>query len=145
MKTFTAYVEWDPDTQLYVGVVPGVPAAHTQGATLDELQQNLKEVLALCLEEYQGSLEDLPRFVGIRQIEVPARAGFPSWILRLWRKCFYDWGFSRSDIEENTSFTGIPMAGPPRYPIILDETSPAPCFGRSSERLSRPPRHFKTR
>ncbi len=71
MKTFTAYIEWDPETQLYVGIIPGVPGAHSQGATLDELQRNLKEVLALCLEEYQGSIEDLPQFVGIQQIEAP--------------------------------------------------------------------------
>jgi predicted RNase H-like HicB family nuclease len=70
MKTFSAYVEWDPDTKLYVGIVPGIPGAHTQGASLDELQSNLKEVLELCLQEYQGSLEDLPRFVGLQQVEV---------------------------------------------------------------------------
>ncbi len=51
MKTFTAYVEWDPKTELYVGIVPGIPGAHTQGASLDELQENLKEVLELCLED----------------------------------------------------------------------------------------------
>ncbi len=70
MRTFSAYVEWDPSTRLYVGVVPGIPGAHTQGATLDELQQNLKEVLELCLEEYKGSSDDLPRFVGLQQVEV---------------------------------------------------------------------------
>ncbi|MCD6505535.1 hypothetical protein J7M22_02805 [Candidatus Poribacteria bacterium] len=32
--------------------------------------QNLKEVLELCLEEYSGAVEDLPRFVGLQQIEV---------------------------------------------------------------------------
>jgi predicted RNase H-like HicB family nuclease len=70
MKTFTAYVEHDPEMGLYVGIVPGVPGAHTQGSTLDELQANLKEVLTLCLEEFQGSADDLPRFVGLQQIEV---------------------------------------------------------------------------
>lgn len=70
MRTFSAYVEWDPDTKLYVGVIPGVPGAHTQGASLDELQGNLKEVLELCLEEYEGSLDDLPHFVGLQQVEV---------------------------------------------------------------------------
>ena len=70
MKTFTAYVELDPETGLYVGIVPGIPGAHTQGATLDELQQNLKEVLELCLEEYSGPSEDLPNFVGLQQIEI---------------------------------------------------------------------------
>ena len=70
MKTFTAYIEWDPETNLYVGIVPGVPGAHTQAPTLDELQQNLKEVLELCLEEFKGELETLPRFAGLQQIEV---------------------------------------------------------------------------
>ena len=59
-----------PALRLYVGVVPGIPGAHTQGATLDELQQNLKEVLELCLEEYEGSVDELPRFVGLQQVEV---------------------------------------------------------------------------
>ena len=70
MRSFVAYIEWDPETKLYVGIVPGVPGAHTQGASLDELRQNLKEVLELCLEEYSGAVEDLPRFVGLQQIEV---------------------------------------------------------------------------
>lgn len=70
MKTFTAYLEWDPETNLYVGFVPGIPGAHTQGRSLDELQKNLKEVLGLCLEEYRDAGENLPRFVGLQQIEV---------------------------------------------------------------------------
>jgi predicted RNase H-like HicB family nuclease len=70
MRTFTAYVEFDPETNLYVAIVPGIPGAHTQAPTLDELQQNLKEVLELCLEENQLSDEDLPRFVGLQQVEV---------------------------------------------------------------------------
>jgi len=41
--TLTAYVEFDPETNLYIGLIPGIPGAHTQGATLDELQQNLRE------------------------------------------------------------------------------------------------------
>jgi predicted RNase H-like HicB family nuclease len=72
MKTFTAYVELDPETGLYIGIVPGIPGAHTQASTLDELQTNLKEVLELCLEEYEGPSENLPRFVGLQQIEVAA-------------------------------------------------------------------------
>ncbi|MBI2841849.1 MAG: type II toxin-antitoxin system HicB family antitoxin [Armatimonadetes bacterium] len=72
MRIFTAYIEWDPETRLYVGIVPGIPGAHTQAATLDELQINLKEVLELCLEEYEGPVDDLPKFVGLQQIEVAA-------------------------------------------------------------------------
>ena len=71
MRSFTAYIEWDPDSRLYVGTVPGVPGAHTQGASLDELRTNLQEVLELCLEECRGSLDSLPQFVGVQQFEVP--------------------------------------------------------------------------
>jgi len=72
VKTFTAYIEWDPETKLYVGTIPGVPGAHTQGASLDELHNNLKEVLELCLEEARGTSEmaDFPQFCGLQQIEV---------------------------------------------------------------------------
>ena len=70
MRTFSAYVEWDPETKLYVGIVPGIPGAYTQAATLDELQGNLKEVLELCLAEHKGDLDELPQFVGLQQIEV---------------------------------------------------------------------------
>jgi predicted RNase H-like HicB family nuclease len=69
MRRITAYVEKDPDTGMYVGIVPGIPGGHTQGETLDELQRNLKEVLELCLEE-SGSESEIPDFVGIQQIEV---------------------------------------------------------------------------
>ena len=53
MPTLTAYIEKDPETGLYVAVVPGIPGAHTQAETLDELQENPKEVLELCLEEME--------------------------------------------------------------------------------------------
>ena len=70
MRTFSADVEFDPETKHYMGLVPGIPGAHTQGATLDELHRNLQEVLELCLEEFAGSLDELPQFVGLQQIEV---------------------------------------------------------------------------
>ncbi|MFH1777030.1 MAG: type II toxin-antitoxin system HicB family antitoxin [Candidatus Omnitrophota bacterium] len=36
---------------MYVGIVHGIPGAHTQAENLDKLQKNLKEVIELCLEE----------------------------------------------------------------------------------------------
>ena len=71
MNRITAYIERDPETNLYVGFVPGVPGAHTQAESLDELQANLKEVLELCLEEMEPEAKNhLPEFAGIQQIEV---------------------------------------------------------------------------
>lgn len=73
-RTFTAYVEYDPETKLYVGTVPSLPGAHSQAATLDELQSNLQEVVALCLEERAAAGEAVVEdaFVGIQQIAVNA-------------------------------------------------------------------------
>ncbi|MEL6461605.1 MAG: type II toxin-antitoxin system HicB family antitoxin [Cyanobacteria bacterium J06621_15] len=51
MKTFTAIVERDSETSLYVVYVPGFPGAHSQGETLDELQENLREVIEMLLED----------------------------------------------------------------------------------------------
>lgn len=47
MRDFTAVIERDPETGLYVGYVPGLPGAHTQAKTLEELDANLREVLEL--------------------------------------------------------------------------------------------------
>jgi predicted RNase H-like HicB family nuclease len=55
----------------YVAIVPGLPGAHTQADTLDELQVKLKEVVELCLEEMDPEeRSSLPEFVGVQQIEV---------------------------------------------------------------------------
>jgi len=68
MRTFTAVVEKCPDTGLYVGHVPGFPGAHTQAETLDELQDNLREVIDMLLEDGDPVLE--AEFVGIQTIAV---------------------------------------------------------------------------
>jgi predicted RNase H-like HicB family nuclease len=70
--TYTAYVEYDPEMKLYVGMIPTLPGAHSQAATLDELQCNLQEVVELCLEESssRGEAPAIDTFVGIQQIAV---------------------------------------------------------------------------
>ena len=68
MRTFTAIVERDPETNLFVGYIPGFPGAHSQGATLDELHGNLKEVLGMLLEDGEPHLE--AEFVGTQAIQV---------------------------------------------------------------------------
>jgi len=66
MKTFTAIIERDAQTKLYVGYVPGFPGAHSQGETLDELQQNLQEVIEMLLEDTEPEFET--EFIGTQQI-----------------------------------------------------------------------------
>ncbi len=66
MRTFTAVVERDADTGLFMGYVPGFAGAHSQGETLDELNKNLKEVVRMLLEDGEPKLE--AEFVGIQTI-----------------------------------------------------------------------------
>lgn len=68
MKTFTAIIEKCSDTGLYVGYVPGFPGAHSQGKTLDELNQNLQEVVSLLLNDGEPNFET--QFVGTQQVAV---------------------------------------------------------------------------
>ena len=67
-KTFTAVIEKDLDTNLYVGFIPGFPGAHSQGETLDELQENLREVVEMLLED--PDLVISTEFVGTQQIVI---------------------------------------------------------------------------
>ncbi len=68
MRTFTAVVEKCTDTGLYVGYVPGLPGAHTQADTLDELNDNLREVLEMLLEDGDPKIE--AEFIGIQTVRV---------------------------------------------------------------------------
>jgi predicted RNase H-like HicB family nuclease len=68
MRSFTAVVERCPETQLYVGYIPGFPGAHSQGGTLDELHSNLQEVISLLLEDGDPKLE--AEFVGTQTVVV---------------------------------------------------------------------------
>jgi predicted RNase H-like HicB family nuclease len=51
MRYFTAVIEKCSDTGLYVGYVPGFAGAHSQADTLEELNNNLREVIEMLLED----------------------------------------------------------------------------------------------
>lgn len=68
MSSYTAVIERCSDTGLYVGYVPGFPGAHSQGETLDELHRNLREVIAMLLEDGQPQME--AEFVGTQTVQV---------------------------------------------------------------------------
>jgi predicted RNase H-like HicB family nuclease len=68
---FSAQIELDRETGVYVAYVPALPGAHTQAKSLDQLQINLKEVIELCVEELSADEKAaLPEFVGFQQIAV---------------------------------------------------------------------------
>ena len=70
MRTYTAVIERDSETGVFVGYVPGFPGAHSQGDSLDELHASLREVIAMLLEDGDPPLE--AEFVGTQTILVPS-------------------------------------------------------------------------
>jgi len=66
MRQYTAVVEHCPDTNLYVGYITVFRGAHSQGKTLDELSHNLREVVAMLLEDGEPELE--AEFVGTQNV-----------------------------------------------------------------------------
>jgi predicted RNase H-like HicB family nuclease len=65
-RKFTAVIELDPETGLYVGYVPGFPGAHTQASSLEESNSNLQEVIEMLLEDGDPQLD--AEFVGTQSV-----------------------------------------------------------------------------
>lgn len=68
VRSFQAVIERDAATGLYVGHVPGFPGAHSQGTSVEELKEHLREVIALLLEDGEPDLES--ELIGIHTVAV---------------------------------------------------------------------------
>jgi predicted RNase H-like HicB family nuclease len=68
MRSWNIVIERDAQTGLYVGYVPGLPGAHSQGETVDELKKNLAEVISMLLEDGEPALES--EYVGTQTVQV---------------------------------------------------------------------------
>jgi predicted RNase H-like HicB family nuclease len=66
-KEFYVLIEKDEDG-IFIGEVLQLHGCYTQGKTLDELMNNIREVIELCLEEEQPAV--LPEFIGVQKITV---------------------------------------------------------------------------
>ena len=66
MHTHAAIIERCSDTGLYVGYVPCLPGAHSQGGTLEELNGNLKDVFAMIREDGDPALAG--EFIGTQVV-----------------------------------------------------------------------------
>ena len=65
-REFYVVIEKDEDG-FFVGEVPQLKACYAQGKTIDELMANMRDVVALALEE--GSVEPA-EFVGVQKLVV---------------------------------------------------------------------------
>ena len=61
---FSVIIERDADG-IYVASVPALRGCHTQGTSLDQVMERIREAIALCIEEQGGDAETLD-FVGIQ-------------------------------------------------------------------------------
>ena len=68
MKTFNVLIEQDEDG-LYVVSVPDIPGCYTQGKTIPQVIERIKEAIELCLEA--DGEEIIPmKFVALQKVEV---------------------------------------------------------------------------
>lgn len=67
-KEFYVVIEKDEDG-IYIGEVPQLKACYSQGKTIDELMQNIREVIDMCLEELEEQ-EIITEFVGVQRVVV---------------------------------------------------------------------------
>ncbi len=70
-KIFHVIIEQDEDG-VYIGKVPELRGCLSQGDTLNELMENIKEAIELCLEVKSGNGKDIDniKFVGVQEVEV---------------------------------------------------------------------------
>lgn len=69
MREFTVIIEQDEDGWL-VGSVPALRGCHTQGQNMEELLENIREAILLCLEvEQEDDIESLT-LVGVHRVAV---------------------------------------------------------------------------
>ena len=70
MREFAVIIEQDEDGT-YIASVPELPGCHTQGGTLEELYENVKEAIELYLEveAEKGKMRDTT-FIGIKQVKI---------------------------------------------------------------------------
>lgn len=72
--TFQVLVEQD-EGGYFVAECPALKACYTQGRTYEEAIENIKDVIALCLQDIKAKKKTVPRqpeIIGIKRVQVTA-------------------------------------------------------------------------
>lgn len=67
---FTVIIEQDEDG-IYVAKAPDLEGCATQGKTVEQAMERIKEAIQVCIEAEKETFSQL-KFIGIQQIEVSA-------------------------------------------------------------------------
>ena len=68
MAEFTVLIEKDEDGW-YVATVPEIQGCHTQGKTISQVLERIKEAIEVCLEAEGEDIKPM-KFIGIQKVEV---------------------------------------------------------------------------
>ena len=70
-RIYTVVIEQDEDG-VFVGHVPSLPGCHTQGRNVAEIDERIREAIALYLDvaRERGEEPSRTRLVGVHQVEV---------------------------------------------------------------------------
>jgi predicted RNase H-like HicB family nuclease len=70
VREFLVILEQDEDGT-YIASVPDLPGCHTQGDTIEEVKDNIKEAIELYLEVKPEMIDDEPaNFIGVEKVKV---------------------------------------------------------------------------
>ena len=70
---FPIIVERDEDN-VYIVSCPVFKGCHSQGKTIEEALDNIREVIEMCMEEENGGNDsESNSFIGFREVEVPLK------------------------------------------------------------------------
>jgi len=65
---FTIFIEQDEDG-IFVAKVPDIEGCYTQGKTLQEVLERIKEAIEVCLEADKEDVNPM-KFIGIQKVQV---------------------------------------------------------------------------
>ena len=65
---FTVIIERD-ENGLYVAIVPDITGCYTQGKTIAQVLERIKEAIEVCLEADKEEISPM-KFIGVQQIEI---------------------------------------------------------------------------
>ncbi|HLD05428.1 MAG TPA: type II toxin-antitoxin system HicB family antitoxin [Candidatus Nanoarchaeia archaeon] len=68
VMNFTTLIE-QGEGGWYIASVPDIPGCHTQGKTIAQVLERIKEAIEVCLEGDQEEITPL-KFIGVQQVEV---------------------------------------------------------------------------
>lgn len=71
-KIFTVLIEQDQDG-MYIAKVPDIAGCYTQGKTVEQAMERIKEAIQVCLEAEKTKYPPL-KFIGVQQLEINASA-----------------------------------------------------------------------